>query len=252
MTCRFDGITALAEVNLGIAAGERVALVGPSGAGKSTLIGLCNGSLSPTAGDVSVLGKLLNQVTGRSRRHLQQQIGTVYQQHQLVDNLSVIHNVNAGQLGRWPLWKAVWSLIWPQQVEAAKRALDQLGLADKLYARTDRLSGGQQQRVALARVLLQDPDILLADEPVASVDPARAHDIMRLLCEVADSKIANGNNGKTTKTTTKTLLVSLHSVELAKRYCDRIVGLRQGHIVFDTPATAISNEQLTALYDLNS
>lgn len=260
VTCRFEGTTALAAVNLSVAAGERVALVGPSGAGKSTLIGLCNGSLSPTTGNVSVLGKLLNQLTGRSRRHLQQRIGTVYQQHQLVDNLSVIHNVNAGRLGRWPLWKAVWSLIWPQQVEVAKRALDQLGLADKLYARTDRLSGGQQQRVALARVLLQDPDILLADEPVASVDPARAHDIMRLLCAVADSKMASGNYAQTTKTPTqtsaktlpKTLLVSLHSVELAKLYCDRIVGLRQGQIVFDMSSTAISEEQLTALYDLKS
>lgn len=229
-------MAALRSVNLQITSGERVALVGPSGAGKSTLLSLLNGSLSPTAGEVRVLDQPIHKLRSHQRRKLQRQVGTVYQQHNLVTNLSVIHNVNAGHLGRWPLWRALWSLAWPQQVSVAQQALAQLGIADKLHARTDRLSGGQQQRVALARVLVQDPQIVLADEPVASVDLARSHDIMKLLCEVG---------------TGRTLLVSLHDVALAKAYCDRIIGLRQGQLVFDLPSQSVSDRQLASLYDLS-
>lgn len=235
VSCRFGSVVALQSVSLAIAPGEKVALVGPSGAGKSTLLNLFNGSLSPSQGSVQVLGKAIHTIQGSQRRKLQRQVGTVYQQHQLIENLAVIHNVNAGHLGRWPLWKAAWSLIWPQQVNAARHALAQLGIADKLYARTARLSGGQQQRVALARVLIQDPAIVIADEPVASVDPARAHDVMSLLSQL-------GKN--------RTLVVSLHDVALAQTYCDRIIGLRQGHILFDLPSAKVSTEQLSTLYDL--
>ena len=235
VSCRFGSVVALQRVSLAITSGEKVALVGPSGAGKSTLLSLFNGSLSPSGGSVQVLGKAIHTLQGSRRRKLQRQVGTVYQQHQLIENLSVIHNVNAGHLGRWPLWKALWSLVWPQQVNVAKQALTQLGIADKLYARTDRLSGGQQQRVALARVLVQDPAIVLADEPVASVDPARSHDMVALLAQL-------GKN--------RTLVVSLHDVDLARTYCDRIIGLRQGRILFDLPSVKLSAEQLTALYDL--
>lgn len=239
VTCRFGSVLALDEVSLAIAPGERIALVGPSGAGKSTLLSLFNGSLTPTSGEVQVLGKSLKKLSNHQRRQLQRQVGTVYQQHNLVANLSVIHNVNAGHLGRWPLWRALWSLVWPQQVSVARQALAQLGLADKLHARTERLSGGQQQRVALARVLVQDPAIVLADEPVASVDPARSHDIMKLLCELVTSL---GEN--------RTLVISLHDVALAKAYCDRIIGLRQGRILFDLSSEAVTDEQLARLYAL--
>lgn len=235
VTCRLGGFVVLQAISLTVKPMERVAIVGPSGAGKSTLIGLMNGSISPNEGKISVLGQSLQTLRGKQRQQQQKQVGTVYQQHQLVDNLRVIHNVNAGHLGRWPLWKALLSLVWPQQVARAKQALAQLGIADKLYARTDRLSGGQQQRVALARVLVQDPAIILADEPVASVDPARSHDIMRLLCEVGQNK---------------TLLISLHDIALAREYCDRIIGLRQGRILFDLPSQSVSDEQLSHLYDL--
>jgi phosphonate transport system ATP-binding protein len=241
VTCRFGSMLALEAVSLAIAPGERVALVGPSGSGKSTLLSLLNGSLTPTSGNVQVLGRSLSTLSGRARRQLQRQVGTVYQQHNLVTNLSVIHNVNAGHLGRWPLWKALWSLLWPQQVPAARAALAQLGLADKLYARTDRLSGGQQQRVAMARVLVQAPAIVLADEPVASVDPARSHDMMKLLCALVDDL---GEN--------RTLLISLHDVALAKAYCDRIIGLRQGRVIFDLPSEGVSDQQLAELYALHA
>ncbi|EDX87302.1 ABC transporter, ATP-binding protein, putative [Synechococcus sp. PCC 7335] len=235
VSCRFGSVVALQAVSVAIASGEKVALVGPSGAGKSTLLSLFNGGLNPDQGSVQVLGKAIHTLRGSERRRLQRQIGSVYQQHQLIDNLSVIHNVNAGHLGRWPLWKALWSLIWPQQVNAAKHALEQLGIADKLYARTDRLSGGQQQRVALARMLVQDPAIVIADEPVASVDPARSHDVMLLLAQLGQNR---------------TLVVSLHDVALAQTYCDRLIGLRQGRILFDLPSNQVSPEQLAALYNL--
>jgi phosphonate transport system ATP-binding protein len=241
VTCRFGSVLALDAVSLAIAPGERVALVGPSGSGKSTLLSLLNGSLTPTSGNVQVLGCSLNTLRGNARRQLQRQVGTVYQQHNLVTNLSVIHNVNAGHLGRWPLWKALWSLLWPQQVTVARAALAQLGLADKLYARSDRLSGGQQQRVAMARVLVQAPAIVLADEPVASVDPARSHDMMQLLCALVDEL---GEN--------RTLLISLHDVGLAKAYCDRIIGLRQGRVLFDLPSESVSDQQLADLYALHA
>jgi phosphonate transport system ATP-binding protein len=244
VTCRFGSVLALESVSLAISLGERVALVGPSGAGKSTLLSLLNGALTPTSGDVQVLGRSLRKLNGRARRALQRQVGTVYQQHNLVTNLSVIHNVNAGHLGRWPLWKALWSLLWPQQVPVAQAALAQLGLADKLYARTDRLSGGQQQRVAMARVLVQSPSIVLADEPVASVDPARSHDMMKLLCTTLIGELEHPGR-------TRTLLISLHDVSLAKAYCDRIIGLRQGQVLFDLPSEAVSDQQLTELYALH-
>jgi len=245
VSCRFEtansSVVALQSVSLQILAGERVALVGPSGAGKSTLLSLLNGSLNPTEGSVCLLGKWQGgdrkPMRNAQRRRLQKKIGTVYQQHHLIENLSVIHNVNAGHLGRWPLWKALWSLIWPQQVNVAQQALVQLGIGDKLHARTGRLSGGQKQRVALARVLVQDPDVILADEPVASVDPARSHDIMKILCDLAQNR---------------TLLVSLHDVELAKTYCDRIIGLRQGRVLFQLPTAAVSDQQLAELYALEA
>ena len=236
VTCQFGSVVAVRDIELAIAHTERVALVGPSGAGKSTLLNLLNGSLCPSQGSVSILNQPFHALRSSRRRRLQRRIGTVYQQHQLIDNLSVIHNVNAGHLGQWPLWKSVLSLLWPQEVSQAKQALAQLGLADKLYARTDRLSGGQQQRVAMARVLVQNPAIILADEPVASVDPARSHDMMAQLCTLGKQR---------------TLVVSLHDVALARQYCDRIIGLRQGRIVFDQPSETVSDKQLTALYALS-
>ncbi|KKI98180.1 phosphonate ABC transporter ATP-binding protein [Prochlorothrix hollandica] len=234
----FGEFTALADVSLTIAAGERVALIGPSGAGKSTLLSLLNGSLRATAGKVAILGHALADLPPKQRRRIQRHLGTVYQQHHLVMNLAVIHNVNAGQLGRWSLGKAAVSLVWPQGVATAARALGQVGLADHLYGRTDRLSGGQQQRVALARVLVQDPLVILADEPVSSLDPARSQDIMELLCQLT---LSQG----------KTLVVSLHDVDLALRYGTRIVGLRQGQLLFDAPPDQVTPALIQRLYALS-
>lgn len=233
---QFGTVMALADVSFAIYPGQIVALIGSSGAGKSTLLQLLNGTLQPTAGEVWAMGQPWQ---ARSVRRIQRQIGTIYQQFHLVPSLRVIHNVNAGHLGRWPFWKAAASLVWPLEVETAQAALAQVGIPDKLYARTDRLSGGQQQRVAIARVLVQDPAIMLADEPIASLDPERSHDIMRLLSRLVRER-------------GKTLVVSLHGVEYAQRYCDRIIGLKQGQVQFDLPAHEVTPDQLHHLYQLDN
>jgi phosphonate transport system ATP-binding protein len=235
VTVRYGAFAALSKVSLRIEAGERVALIGPSGAGKSTLLSLLNGSLAPTEGEVRLLGQDPTRLSTRALRRLQRQIGTVYQQFHLVPNLSVIHNVNAGHLGRWSLLQAVVSLIVPLERSQAARALAEVGIADKLYARTDTLSGGQQQRVAIARVLVQDPVAILADEPISSVDPERSREIMTLLRELCDRF-------------DKTLVVSLHAIEYAYSHCERMIGLRAGQVVFDLPAAQVSPQMVEALY----
>lgn len=232
---RFGALPALSDINLRIIAGERVALAGPSGAGKSTLIKLLNGTLLPTAGEVWALGHNLADLSPRALRRVQRQIGTVYQQFHLVDSLRVIHNVNAGHLGRWSFLKSVLSLVWPLEVESAAQALAQVGIPEKIYARTDQLSGGEQQRVAIARVLLQQPRAILADEPVASLDPERGREIMDLLRRLSQE-------------TRKTLVASLHQVDFARSHCERFVGLRQGRMLFDAPANAVTPDMVAALY----
>jgi len=235
---QFGNFQSLVDINLQIQAGDRVVLVGSSGAGKSTLISLLNGTLLPTQGEVWVLGRNLAQLRPKVLRQVQRQIGTVYQQFHLVDNLRVIHNVNAGHLGRWSFLKAAASLMVPMDVETAFTALAQVGIPEKLYERTDKLSGGQQQRVAIARVLVQNPTAILADEPISSLDPERSREIMDLLRQLSQD-------------TGKTLVTSLHAIEFARSHYQRIIGLRQGRILFDTPAEALSDSMIEELYHLS-
>ena len=235
---QFGNFQSLVDINLQIQAGDRVALVGSSGAGKSTLISLLNGTLLPTQGEVWVLGRNLAQLRPKVLRQVQRQIGTVYQQFHLVDNLRVIHNVNAGHLGRWSFLKAAASLLVPMDVETAFKALAQVGIPEKLYERTDKLSGGQQQRVAIARVLVQNPTAILADEPISSLDPERSREIMDLLRQLSQD-------------TGKTLVTSLHAIEFARSHYQRIIGLRQGRILFNTPAEALSDSMIEELYHLS-
>lgn len=237
-TVTYGAFAALRDVSLCIQPGERVALIGPSGAGKSTLLGLLNGSLRPSSGRVRVLGHDVSTLSTRALRRVQRQIGTIYQQFNLVPNLAVIHNVNAGHLARWSLAKAALSLVIPLERETAAQALAAVGIADKLYARTDTLSGGQQQRVAIARVLVQDPVVILADEPISSVDPERSREIMTLLRELCDRF-------------DKTLVVSLHAIEYAYSYCERMIGLRDGSVAFDLPADRVTPDMVEDLYRIH-
>jgi phosphonate transport system ATP-binding protein len=232
---RFGDFQALRDISLQIRDGERVALVGPSGAGKSTLINLLNGTMLPSQGQVRVLGQDLTRTTPKALRRVQGQIGTIYQQFHLVDNLRVVHNVNAGHLGRWSFLKAALSLAWPLEIETAAQALAQVGIPEKLYERTDQLSGGQQQRVALARVLVQNPQAILADEPISNLDPERSREIIELLRDLSQQ-------------TGKTLIASLHAIEFAHSHYQRIIGLREGRILFDTSATEVTPPLVETLY----
>ncbi len=236
VTQEFNHFPCLTEINLRIEAGERVALVGASGAGKSTLIALLNGTLQPTQGEVWAFGCNLNRLSISQRQRIQRQIGTIYQQFHLVDNLRVIHNVNAGHLGHWSFFKAALSLIYPLELKTATQALTKVGIPEKMYQRTDQLSGGQQQRVAIARILVQNPAIILADEPISSLDQQRSQEIMDLLRHLS-------------KEMAKTLITSLHDIKFARSHYQRIIGLKAGAILFDTPATKLDDRQIEALYD---
>ena len=231
----FDGRPALDGFDLEVAAGERVALVGPSGAGKTTVLRLCTAGVAPTTGRVTVLGRDLATARAPELRDVRRRVGTVHQQLHLVGALRVVHNVNGGRLGGWTRRRAVRSLVSPVDVDVVHRALDRVGIADKLSERTDRLSGGEQQRVALARVLVQDPELILADEPVSSLDPARAEEVLDLLGEVVVGR-------------TRTLVVSLHDFDLARRRCDRVVGVRAGRLAFDLPAGEVTDQHGHDLY----
>jgi phosphonate transport system ATP-binding protein len=235
---RYGALRALEAVDLRIERGERVALIGPSGAGKTSLIGLLNGSVAPAEGEVLVLGRDLARASPRERRAVQRRLGTVRQQFDLVGQLRVVHNVNAGRLGSWSLWRAALSLLAPREVDRARRALSRVGLEDKLHARTDGLSGGQQQRVAIARVLAQEPVAILADEPIASVDPARGADVVKLML------------GLSAEAGT-TLVVSLHDLPVALGRFDRIVALRDGRVAFDGPPERLSEAAIEDLYALD-
>jgi phosphonate transport system ATP-binding protein len=230
-----DGTVALAGVSLTVERGEHVAVIGPSGAGKTTLFRILNLSLRPTAGRLLLAGTDVATLSDAALRRARTRIGSVYQQQHLVGRLRVIHNVLAGHLGRWSTMRALASLVRPASPETALAALAQVGIPEKLHARTDELSGGQQQRVAIARVLVQDPDVILADEPVSSVDPSLAVGIVTLLRDLsAESR--------------KTLLMNLHSVELALDFFPRIVGVREGRIHFDLSPDKVTPALLTELY----
>ena len=235
----YDGHAALDGFDLDVFAGEHVALVGPSGAGKTTALRLCSASVAATAGAVSVLGRDLGRASPSELHDVRRRVGTIHQQLDLIGPLRVVHNVNAGHLGSWSRFRALRSLLRPVGLEQARDALARVGIADKLLERTDRLSGGEQQRVALARVLVQGPDLILADEPVSSLDPARAEEVMDLLAEVVVDRH-------------RTLLVSLHDFALARRRCDRIVGVRGGRVAFDLPADEVTDDLGHDLYRIEA
>jgi phosphonate transport system ATP-binding protein len=230
-----NGFRALRGVDLRVAPGERVALIGASGAGKTTLLRVLAASLRPAEGQVRLLGGEPWADSPRALRRLRSRIGLVHQAPPIPPRQRVVTAVLAGRLGQWPLWKALASLLMPVDPEGAARELARLDLADRLYERCDRLSGGQLQRVALARVLYQQPELLLADEPVSAMDPALSELTVALLNEEA---VRRG----------VTLVASLHAVDLALRHFPRVVGVKEGAIVFDLPAAAVSEAMLRDLY----
>ncbi len=232
---RFAGHRALAGIDLTVQAGERVALLGASGAGKSTLLALLNGSLVASEGDLEVFGQPLATLSPGALRRVQCDIGTVSQDLDLIDQVRVLHNVSAGRLGTWSTARALVSLLRSRADDDVRSALHSVGMGWALHERTERLSGGERQRVAIARLLVQRPRLILADEPVSSLDPARAAETLELLRAPAREA---------------TLVISLHQPELAREHCTRAVGLRAGRLVFDVPVAELDDARLTDLYSL--
>jgi phosphonate transport system ATP-binding protein len=226
---------ALEGVSLSVVPGEIVVLLGLSGSGKSTLLRHVNGLETPSTGSVVSLGEEVPELRGQALRALRGRIGFIFQQFELVGALTVIENVLTGGLAtlRRP---RVGSLSYPRRMrEKALGHLDRVGLLDLAYQRADNLSGGQQQRVAIARALMQDPEILLADEPVASLDPESSSQVMSLIREIAAER-------------SLTVICSLHQVDLALSWGDRIIGLRAGSVVLDTRTDDLTREEVMEIY----
>jgi phosphonate transport system ATP-binding protein len=220
LVVRYGQNTVLNGLSCAIRRSERVAVLGASGAGKTSLFRSINGFAAATEGSILVEGVDVTRLRGGELRKLRSRIAVISQRHDLVDNLAVHQNVMAGALGRWSSWHALRFLIYPlpEELERAREALHRVGLAHKLRSRTSQLSGGEHQRVAIARALVQQPILLLADEPVASLDPTLSHQILELLCRLAEENHV-------------TLLCSLHQPHLAEHFFDRIIELRKGEIV---------------------
>jgi phosphonate transport system ATP-binding protein len=232
---RFGTTTALDRVSLTVRRGEIVVLLGLSGSGKSTLLRHLDALEIPTSGFVSVLGEEVPVLRGRRLRELRGQVGFIFQQFELVPSLTVLENVLTGALAelRGPRL-GLWSYPRSKKLRALQH-LDRVGLLERAYQRADTLSGGQQQRVAIARALMQNPSILLADEPVASLDPESSDQVMSLIREIASEEGL-------------TVICSLHQVDLAISWADRIVGLRHGAVVLDTPSAGLSKAEVMEIY----
>ena len=233
----------LSPLSLAINAGERVALVGPSGSGKTTLLRLLAGALVPDEGPGAVVINGKSPANLKPGRELASLVGIVSQRFDLVPHLPVLHNVLAGRLGHWSLTRSILSLVWPMERRSAHQALARVGIADKINERPGRLSGGEQQRVAIARMMMQSPLVILADEPVASLDPARAEEVMELMVGLVSW---NGDNGSKQRT----LVASLHTASLIRRHFTRVIGLRESRVQFDMPAQDLTDSVLDRLYDL--
>ncbi|WP_373779117.1 phosphonate ABC transporter ATP-binding protein [Glaesserella sp.] len=232
---RFGDKTVLNGISLDIRPGEIVALVGPSGSGKSTLMNAIMRAVSLSEGEIFLDNQNIQNY--RNNKIYAQKVGMLHQQYDLIKQLEVVHNVLAGRLNQWGFFQSLLSLIKPQQREIAEKALASVGLAEKINQPTGELSGGEQQRVAIARLLVQNPMLILADEPISALDPINAQNVLALLTELVRKQ-------------GKTLIASMHSVEYAKAYFDRMIGIQAGNIVFDLQTNQVTQTQLNALYGL--
>jgi phosphonate transport system ATP-binding protein len=225
----------LAIEGLAIGPGEQVAIIGPSGAGKSTLLRAIKGYVLPTQGKIEVRGVNLWAVGRKLRLRVTRGIGLIYQQFHLARRLTVLRNVLCGRLGVTSRWRSLLAWFSEDDYRIAWSAICEVGLQAQVHQRADTLSGGEQQRVAVARALAQQPSIILADEPVSSLDPAWAEDVLELIGQVRQHHDA-------------TLVMSLHQPQLARRFARRIIGLRAGRVVFDGPPAALNDARLEELY----
>lgn len=230
-----NGYQALKDISLEIKQGEFVAIIGLSGAGKSTLLRTINRMHDISDGTLTVNGMEVNSLKGKQLRRFRRKLGMVFQSFNLVTRTTVIKNVLTSRVPDMPLWKSILGIYSKADKIIALEALDKVGILDKAYVRADQLSGGQQQRVALARTLAQKPEIILADEPVAALDPVTAGQVMD------DFKRIN-------KEMNISVLINIHHVDLALKYCDRVIGIKAGEIVYDGPASEVDTAILRDIY----
>ena len=229
------GMRALRDVSLEVAPGEMVSIVGLSGSGKSTLIRTMNGLVPATAGTVSVGPYEVSGLRGRALREARGHIGMIFQAFNLAERANVYRNALVGRFAHSPGYRTLLGIPSANDREITLRALDSVGMLDKVWSRAGALSGGQKQRVAIARALAQEPSVMLADEPVASLDPPTAHGVM------ADLREINEQRGLT-------VLVNIHLMDLARQYTTRMIGLRAGEVVYDGPAGAASDADFEEIY----
>ncbi len=229
------GVHAMRDLTLTITPGEFIVIVGLSGAGKSTLIRAVNGLVPLTSGSLDVNGREVTTLGRSGMRDLRSEVGMIFQGFNLVKRTSVLNNVLMGRLHDTPTWRTLLGRYRPEDIDRAARALDRVEILDKAWVRASNLSGGQQQRVGIARALAQEPSILLADEPVASLDPPTSHLVMRYLKQIGEELGI-------------TVIVNLHFLDLATAYADRIVGLRDGALVFDGPGSECDAEVFERIY----
>ncbi|MEC8859053.1 MAG: phosphonate ABC transporter ATP-binding protein [Pseudomonadota bacterium] len=229
------GELALSDIDLTIPAGQVIALIGPSGAGKSTLIRCVNRLIEPTDGKVQLDGEDITRVRGAKLRQARRQIGMIFQNYALVERLSVMENVLSGRLAYVGFWRSYFRRFPKSDIQQAFHLLQRVGLETMFDKRGDALSGGQKQRVGIARALMQNPKLLLVDEPTASLDPKTSRQIMRLICDLCrEQQLAS--------------IINIHDVVLAQQFVDRVVGLRAGRIVFDGSPQDLSPAILTSIY----
>lgn len=229
------GDRALQGVTLEIPDGQVMALIGPSGAGKSTLIRCINRLVEPTSGKVSLNDLELTTLSTRQLRLARRRIGMIFQEYALVERLTVMENVLSGRLGYVGFWRS-WIRKYPaSDIEEAFRLLERVGLHEMVDKRADELSGGQRQRVGICRALIQNPELLLVDEPTASLDPKTSRQIMRLICELCKERGLSA-------------IINIHDVLLAQMFAERIVGLQLGEIVYDGPPDGLTSDVLTQIY----
>ena len=229
------GDRALKGIDLEVPKGQVMALIGPSGAGKSTLIRCINRLVAPTSGSVALDGLELTRLGSRALRRARRRMGMIFQEYALVERLTVMENVLSGRLGYVGFWRSFARRFPQSDVDEAFRLLERVGLDDMVDKRADELSGGQRQRVGIARALIQDPDLLLVDEPTASLDPKTSRQIMRLVCELCEERHLAA-------------IINIHDVMLAQMFARRVVGLQQGEMVYDGPPDGLTPEVLTTIY----
>ena len=231
-----NGTVGLKDINLTINKGEFVVVVGLSGAGKSTLLRSINRLHNITKGDILIDGESITKAKGKNLRLIRRNIGMIFQNFNLVKRSSVLRNVLTGRVAYYPTWKTTFNLFTKEDKQKAYEAMQLVDLANKVYTRADELSGGQQQRVAIARVLTQDPKIILADEPTASLDPQTSKRVME------DLKMLNKKYGMT-------VVANLHSVELARQFGERVIGIHAGQVVYDGKMSDTPESVFTDIYN---